>query len=1256
VTITDPLDDANPCEGNGNHTFSVSLSQPESFYNFSWQKDGVDIDGDAAQKIIAPIELTDAGQYKVVVSNRCDSKESVANLTIVPKMLVNGITASAVGPFCSPTNVTVTFDDNGAVAEYKAKKPDGSEIVITNPYTFEVNTTTQGTWEFIAVPNCVGDNFTHKFTWNLIPDFGAVSMNDVATCIGKDVDFVVDVKDVSSLSELTYKWKDDTNITIVGENSNFLSLTDVQDSDLGTYTCVVTDQCGNSKTATANLRIEKVTTSTTGTSIEKCVGDTDFRIDIAYTGTPRFEWRFKDPLGAVISNADFYEIPSVATSDAGVYYCKVILGCGDEVNIERELIVHEHVSIISPADETIHICQGEQPILDVEVNGDSDIYTVSWTDNSDNPLVGFGDVNQVQLSKHDIPGTYTYKAKVTSLGNCDNLSKSYIVEVHEKPKLAAIDPIHECEGDILLTANVVGTDYVGVEWWNSDESSKLGTGVNYTILGATHPASEGVLVAKVTSEYCGDIKANALVNIHEPISHKPITNLTTTPCEGTPLKLVVEGIGDGVQYSWHKNLVSNPQLETSSILDLGNADAVSHNGKYICVLTSSNGCLGKMVEFTVKVLQNATVITPPNDVSLCEGITPATFTLNATGEGDLLYAWYNKNDIKVSEKTNDPNFSVVDPLANNRQVYYCVVTPNKCASVTSKKVGLHVKKKVLIKSEPVDVKIAENGNATFVVEAEGEPVITYQWQISTDGGTNWSDMVGETNKSLVLNSVLLASNGNKYRCIVTNDCDSQITREALLTVDANAKITVQPVDLNVCLSGGKAEFKIDASGAGLSYEWQYRENNTESFANASAVGTLKDGDKTLEIDPVTLAMRDWEFKCIVSGTGSPDESNVVKINVFEPITYDDINDETLCNGSGGMFSVENVGGSKPYSYTWKRETVTIASGSQLNLDATSATDATYYIEVSNGVCPEVVKEFSISHHPDLVVDAWSNTDETCATGSAAEVLGVTVNNSAGDLKYTWTKDSDSKVLSNTNSYTLPGISTAETGTYKVKVKDRCTSAIVSGFINVYIPISKVNAWPANLPPLCLGTELVLDVKVNGDHPIYTWTVPNGARIPGNGSSIKFDNLSMADQGTYICEVTDKCGTSLTYTTELKIIDAPSIDSPGIENLIAVCEGDPLVLGTISVTGSYDDIKWTLNDGSTNTVAGVQLNLGDATTAMEGNYKVEVSNKCGSDISVGTQVVNPKPTLDPIANQTVCENEDVVFRAKATGRDLNYEWK
>ncbi|MDQ2179421.1 hypothetical protein, partial [Marinifilum sp. D714] len=831
VAITDPLKDANLCEGNGNHTFFVSLSQPESFYNFSWQKDGVDVDGVTAQKIITPINLTDAGQYKLTVSNRCDTKISTANLTVVPKMVVNGITASAVGPFCSPTNVTVTFDDNGAVAEYKAKKPDGSEIVITNPYTFEVNTTTEGTWEFIAVPNCDGDNFTHKLTWNLIPDFGAVSMNDVATCIGKDVDFVVDVNDVSPLSELTYEWKDNTNTTIVGENKNFLSLTNVQDADLGQYKCIVTDQCGNSKTATANLSIEKVTTSTTGTAIEKCVGDTDFRIDIAYTGTPNFEWSFKNKAGDVTilsESTGSLTINPVNVNDAGIYYCAATLTCGDVVNIQRELIVHEHVSIVSPADEIIHICQGEEPVLDIEVNGDGDIYTVSWTDDSDNPLVGVGDVNQVQLSKHDMPGIYTYKAKVTSLGNCDNLEKKYIVQVHEKPILSTIDNnVNKCAGLVELKITESG-EHNGISWWKDGALVIDGNAVanDFVINPAVSPDDDGIYVAKVNSDYCGDNQVSINLDVRNNINVIGKSPATTTFCENEEVSLFVTANagGDEIYYKWYKETEPGTTLSDQPTYNISNVD-LTQAGTYKVELYNDLGCGNQTLSFDVVVNKNPTV-TNPSDKIICETETSVDFTVSGDAQGGANYQWYNSaGEIVGATSATYTETNLVDG-----ETYYCEVTGTvgSCGTATSEKATLTIIKEVAV-TKPVDLTITDGADATFSVVASGEPNYSYQWQVF-DG--TWKDINDvdkysgtQTSELKITNADIATYNGKQYRCVVVSDgtvCFSSATSDlATLTILAVNKIAVQPGNQVVC-EGEDIVFTVSGTKTtGLTYQWQY---------------------------------------------------------------------------------------------------------------------------------------------------------------------------------------------------------------------------------------------------------------------------------------------------------------------------------------------------------------------------------------------------------------------------------------------------
>ncbi|WP_054715797.1 Ig-like domain-containing protein [Marinifilum fragile] len=1293
VAITDPLEDANLCEGSGNHTFSVSLSQPESFYNFSWQKDGVDVDGVTAQKIITPIKLADAGQYKVAVSNRCDSKESVANLTVVPKMIVNGITTSATGPFCSPTNVTVTFDDNGAVADYRAKKPDGSEIAITNPYTFEVNTTTEGAWEFIAVPNCNGDNFTHKFTWNLIPDFGAVSMNDVATCIGRDVDFVVDVKDVSPLSELTYEWKDNTNTTIVGENKDYLSLTNVQDADLGQYTCIVTDQCGNSKTATANLSIEKVTTSKTGTEIEKCVGDTDFRIDIAYTGTPIFEWRFNDPWGAVISNADFYEIPSVSTSDAGVYYCKVILGCGDEINIERELIVHEHVSIVSPADETIHICQGEQPVLNIEVNGDADIYTVSWTDDVDNPLVGFGDVNQVQLSKHDIPGTYTYKAKVTSLGNCDNLEKKYIVQVHEKPILSTIDNnVNKCAGLIELKITESG-EHNGISWWKDGVLVTDGNAVatDFVINPATSPDDDGIYVAKVSSDYCGDNQVSINLDVRNNIAVTGKSPATTTFCENEEVSLFVTANagGDEIHYKWYKETEPGTTLSDQPTYNISNID-LTQAGTYKVELYNDLGCGNQTLSFDVVVNKTPTV-TNPSDKIICETETSVDFTVTGDAQDGANYQWYNS----AGEIAGATSATYTETTLVDGENYYCEVTGTvgSCGTATSEKATLSVIKEVAV-TNPVDLIIADGADATFSVVASGEPNYSYQWQVF-DGA--WKDINDvdkysgtQTSELKITNALKADFNGNQYRCVVISDgtiCSSSATSDfATLTILAVNKIAIQPTNQLVC-EGEDIVFTVTGTkSTGLTYQWQYHTGDNvfvdANIADVSTVGAVS----TYTIVNASQAMEAWGVRCIVKdGSSSDQPSNEVGVDVWENIVVATAltNTITICEGSPLSLTVDATAGEKiKYEWTKSGSGTVLQTGSVLNLgNAEFAESGTYTCKVYNDQnCNNVNIVYNVTVQENAKIKLHPLDKAICA--SDVPVFFEADGTAEGTVTYEWF-DKGGNLVGTTKTLTIAANPENGQSYYCVVLGDVCNSA-TTDVANLTVYEEVVITDPSD-QTASDGESVTFSVSATGEPTIeYKWyeKTPSGvwtALAEGgiysgvSTANLTIDPVSLSmNANQYKCEawsstcsaVDESNFATLTILAVNKIAIQPTNQ--------VVCEGEDIVFtvtGTKTTGLTYqwqyhtgDNVFVDANIADVSTVGAVSTyTIANASQAMEawgvrcivkdGSSSDQPSNEVGVDvwenIVVATALTN---------NLTVCEGSPLSLTVDATaGEKIKYEW-
>lgn len=79
--------------------------------------------------------------------------------------------------------------------------------------------------------------------------------------------------------------------------------------------------------------------------------------------------------------------------------------------------------------------------------------------------------------------------------------------------------------------------------------------------------------------------------------------------------------------------------------------------------------------------------------------------------------------------------------------------------------------------------------ATFSVTASvtsGTGTIAYQWQVSTDGGTDFSDVSGATSASLALTGVTVSQDDNQYRVKLTTDTGAAevISTAVALTVNA----------------------------------------------------------------------------------------------------------------------------------------------------------------------------------------------------------------------------------------------------------------------------------------------------------------------------------------------------------------------------------------------------------------------------------------------------------------------------------------
>ena len=157
----------------------------------------------------------------------------------------------------------------------------------------------------------------------------------------------------------------------------------------------------------------------------------------------------------------------------------------------------------------------------------------------------------------------------------------------------------------------------------------------------------------------------------------------------------------------------------------------------------------------------------------------------------------------------------------NQNQYHVIVTGSACpGSVTSSAATLTVSDAASITGQPASVGLCPGNNAVFTVTASGNG-ISYQWQVSTDGGNTWTDISGATGNIYTLNAVTPAQHNNLYRVIVFNSCSSTgvISSTAILTVENQAGITQQPASQAGCINSA-VTFSFTANANTQTIQWQ----------------------------------------------------------------------------------------------------------------------------------------------------------------------------------------------------------------------------------------------------------------------------------------------------------------------------------------------------------------------------------------------------------------------------------------------------
>ena len=805
----------------------------------------------------------------------------------------------------------------------------------------------------------------------------------------------------------------------------------------------------------------------------------------------------------------------------------------------------------------------------------------------------------------------------------------------------------------------------GATWTNVSPSNITSTLTINNVTAAMNGYKYRALVFIGCAITTSSVATLNLLSAPPVISSQPAS---VTVCEGQNATFTVVASGTSLSYQWQVSTAGagGPWTNLSNVAPYSNVTATGltitgaivsmNNYQYRVIVTNTDGAVtSTSAILTVNGTSSPVITTQPTSTSACTGNT-ATFTVNATGAG-LSYQWQvstNGGGLFTNiggAMTNALTLAGVTAAMNNNQ--YRVIITGGCPATnttTSNAATLTVNTSTLaITSNPTATTVCAGSTATFTAAATGTG-LTYQWQVSTNGGALYTDIFGATTTTLTLTGVTAVMNSNLYRLVVkgTGTCDPAAgvnSTGALLTVQTSPAITSQPAAVTGC-PGGSATFSVTATGTNLTYQWQSSATGCGgTFTNIPGAQSA-----SYNIPTTAIGMSGTGYRVIVSGTCTPAVTSdcvVLTVNSGITISAQPVS-VTACAGSNATFSVTATGGTPVYRWQESTNGGTIftdipgATGNTLTLTGVTAAmnNNQYRVLISNACTPAITSDnVTLTVQTAAAITSQPTAVTTC-TGTATS-LSVTATGT--NITYQWQSSATCTGLFNNipaamgASYNAP-TATAGTTAYRVVVSGVCTpSSVTSNCVTVTVVTTTVITNQPTAATVCAGNNASFSVTATGA-TTYLWQVStNGGTsftdVAGaTSATLSLTAVTGAMNGNQYRVIINGCPAPLTSNNAtLTVQSAAAITGQPAD--ITSCA----TTATFSVTATGIGItyQWQVStDGGTTytNIAGAMGNsitLNNLTGGSSGNkYRVVVlSGTCGAPVT--SNAVTAKVGTTPV---------------------------
>jgi hypothetical protein len=606
-----------------------------------------------------------------------------------------------------------------------------------------------------------------------------------------------------------------------------------------------------------------------------------------------------------------------------------------------------------------------------------------------------------------------------------------------------------------------------------------------------------------------------------------------------------------------------------------------------------------------------TFTTHPSDSAVCPAGN-TTFTgaaSNATG-----YQWkvstdggtiYNNvaNTAPYSGATT-ATLTITGATAGMNGYKYRLEASGSCPTATSNVATLSISGSPSFTGNPPNRTICTGFNTTFPSTALG--ATGYQWQVSTDGGSNYNDIAngapysGVTTATLTVTGATSALTGYRYRCTASSSCGSTNSNPGTLTV---ITIVIGQSQTNVTTYGGSNGAATATPSGGIptyTYSWS-PSGGTAATATGLTAGTytvtVTDGitcqatsANYVITQPAGVATSVTTLSAFATCSGTASTAKNFTVNGGSGLTADVVitaptgYEVSLSSGSGyaASVSITQSGGAITTTTIYVRM-ATSASGTMAgNVTVTSTGVTTKNVTVTG-----LASNLSASSYIVTNVSCFGGTNGT-----------IDLTPSGGQIPYTYNWGS----TSTQDRINLPA------GTYSVTITDNngCTGTVSS--IVVGQPVAVVS-----------GTTVVTNASCNGGTNGAINLTPSGGTGPYTfdwGGGITTEDRTGLAAGTYSVTITD--ANSCTGTVSSIVVGQPAVVGGTRVVTNVSCNGGSNGVINLTPTGGTSPYTYDWGGGITTE---------DLTFVPAGTYSVTITdaNGCTGTIS-GIAVTQPAVSL------------------------------